>query len=151
MIVRKGITSFFQHRTIPEFSFGEFKDIVRSCVAPIGFTIHSLTERGVTPNFHTAALERFNDQFTILAHSTYPIIAFAEPLKPGICELRFRDANSIAKRITDSYPNVTIASTKELLRRIDISDIEQLNRAEREQIKYWKPQTIGELAFNWWD
>jgi hypothetical protein len=30
-------------------------------------------------------------------------------------------------------------------------DISQLNRAERDQIDYWRPDTLGELLFNFWD
>jgi hypothetical protein len=49
------------------------------------------------------------------------------------------------------FPHVTIATLEELSRPIAKTDLDQLDRAEIEQVKYWKPHTIGELAFNWWD
>jgi hypothetical protein len=49
------------------------------------------------------------------------------------------------------YPEITIASTAELAIEIQESDLRMLDRVELEQVKYWKPRTIGELAFNWWD
>jgi hypothetical protein len=153
MIVRKGITSFFAHRDIPEFRFDFFHMIVTSFSKPMGFEVVEMTERGVTPNFHLATLTRQkarqDETISILGHASFPIIAFAEPLVPG--EIRFRDAFAIASRINVLFPEVTIATCEEFSRKIEKSDLEQLDRIEREQIKYWKPQTIGELAFNWWD
>ena len=153
MIVRKGITSFFVHRDIPEFRFDCFHKIVTSFSKPMGYEIVEMKERGVTPNFHIATLKRQksrqDETISILGHAPFSIIAFAEPLET--CEIRFRDAFSIATRINVVFPNVTIATCEELSRKIEKSDLEQLDRIEREQIKYWKPQTIGELAFNWWD
>jgi hypothetical protein len=153
MIVRKGITSFFVHRDIPEFRFDCFHKIVTSFSKPMGYEIVEMKERGVTPNFHIATLKRQksrqDETISILGHASFSIIAFAEPLET--CEIRFRDAFSIATRINVVFPNVTIATCEELSRKIEKSDLEQLDRIEREQIKYWKPQTIGELAFNWWD
>lgn len=87
----------------------------------------------------------------MLGHSTYPLIAFVEPLAPNMCELRFRDAAPISKRIAELFPDVAIASADDLAQQIDAADLAQLNRAERDQVKYWKPHTVGELAFNWWD
>lgn len=153
MILRKGITSFFVHRDIPEFRFGCFHQIVISFAKPMGYEIVEMKERGVTPNFHLATLKRQksreDDTISILGHASFPIIAFAEPLVT--CEIRFRNAFAIASRINVLFPEMTIATCEELSRKIEKSDLEQLDRIEREQIKYWKPQTIGELAFNWWD
>jgi hypothetical protein len=153
MIVRKGITSFFVHLDIPEFRFDCFHKIVTSFSKPMGYEIVEMKERGVTPNFHIATLKRRksrqDETISILGHASFPIIAFAEPLET--CEIRFRDAFSIATRINVVFPNVTIATCEELAKKIEKSDLEQLDRIERDQIKYWKPQTIGELAFNWWD
>ena len=30
-------------------------------------------------------------------------------------------------------------------------DLSALDRAERDQIVHWKPETVGELLFNHWD
>ena len=59
--------------------------------------------------------------------------------------------DSIAKLLEEIFPNVIVARLDELSRTITKSDLSLLDRAEIEQVKYWKPATIGELAFNWWD
>jgi hypothetical protein len=30
-------------------------------------------------------------------------------------------------------------------------DLSALDRNEHREIKYWKPETVGELLFNFWD
>ncbi len=81
MIVRNGITSFFLHRDIPEFQFAEFAQIVSTVITPMGFTISEMTERGITPNFHTASVKRHRDEIRVIGHSNFPIIAFADPFE----------------------------------------------------------------------
>ena len=42
--------------------------------------------------------------------------------------------------------------TKEILEgRLDRSELTQLSKAELEQIKYWKCNTVGEIVFNGFD
>ena len=122
-----------------------------ACATRSGFSVADLIERGITPNFHTAVLENGNDRLHMLGHSTYPIIAFAEPRESYSCVLVFRDARSIAESLLEMFPDVIIATTAELSKPITNTDLDKLNRAEIEQVKYWKPSTVGELAFNWWD
>ncbi|MEU9235979.1 hypothetical protein [Streptomyces subrutilus] len=31
------------------------------------------------------------------------------------------------------------------------ADTSELAEAERKQVGYWRPGTVGELMFNWWD
>ena len=54
MIVRRGITSFFNwddRGLIPEFGIAEFKSIVYAVAAPLGYTVSDVSKRGVTPSF----------------------------------------------------------------------------------------------------
>lgn len=151
MIVRVGITSLYSRKRLPEFSFDDFKRMAYGCAIPCAYTVAALLERGVTPNFHTAVLENQNCRVHLLGHSTYPIFAFAEPREVHSCQLVFRDELQISEVLKQSYPHVEVATLEELSSPISKSDLEKLDRAEIDQIKYWKPSTIGELAFNWWD
>ncbi|WP_156056393.1 hypothetical protein [Streptosporangium roseum] len=31
------------------------------------------------------------------------------------------------------------------------ADLSELGEVEMDQIRYWRPETVGELAFNFWD
>ncbi|MFN4907144.1 MAG: hypothetical protein ACOVQH_10100 [Burkholderiaceae bacterium] len=151
MILRSGITSFFLHREIPEFQFAEFAEIVSTSIKPMGFTFGETTERGITPNFNTIKVKRHRDEIMVIGHSNFPIIAFADPFELWLMKISFRNADRIATRIVELYPQVMIATQEELSTRIESAHLELLNRIELDQVKYWKPQTIGELVFNWWD
>ena len=151
MILRNGITSFFLHRDIPEFHFAEFAEIISTVIDPMGFTFGETTERGITPNFHTIRVKLLRDEIMVIGHSNFPIIAFADPFELWRMTIPFRDADRIATRIVELYPQVLIATQEELSTRIERAHLEMLNRIELDQVKYWKPQTIGELVFNWWD
>ena len=151
MIIRTGITSFYSKKPLPEFEFSEFKRIAYECAVSSGYKVTKLIESGVTPNFHTAVLTLADDQIHMLGHSNFPVIAFAEPKEEYICELVFRDVPEISDSLQRMYPELQIATSTELAATIRKADLELLDRAEIEQVKYWEPATIGELAFNWWD
>jgi len=56
-----------------------------------------------------------------------------------------------ASEIMRSFPDVAVASSTERNRSITNDDLAQLAPAERKQVDDWKPPTLGQLAFNWWD
>ena len=154
MVLKRGITSFFNwddRGTIPEFSFVEFKGVVYGVSVPLCLAVSELNERGVTPNFHSARLHGVETDLTVVAHSTYPIFAFAEPLDLGSCRLCFIDSETLSRKMGALFPNVSVARAAELNRKLRTSDLAELDAAELEQVDYWKPKTVGELAFNWWD
>lgn len=154
MILQRGITSFFnwnEHSIIPEFTIAEFKHIVFSVSGPLGYRVSNVVESGVTPNFHSALLSKGDNAVSILGHSTYSILAFAKPLEIQSCHLCFVDYELLFREITRLFPDLTIASTTELNRKLSDSDLSKLDTLEIEQIKYWKSQFVGDIAFNWWD
>ena len=154
MIVRRGITSFFNwddRGPIPEFAITEFKSIVYAAATPLGYTVSDVSGRGVTPNFHSALLTNGETAISSLGHSTYPIFAYTEPLDQHLCEIRFIDSDPLTQRLAAHFPNVAIATTAELERNLTDTDLALLDTAERAQVEYWQPQTVGNAAFNWWD
>jgi hypothetical protein len=154
MILRRGITSFFNWddcRTIPEFSFAEFRRVVHGMADSLRLAVSELKERGVTPNFHSARLNGSEVVITIVGHSTYPIFAFSVPPGPSECKLRFIDCPQIATELTRLFPDLLIAPAEELNRQPTKSDLGMLDAQELDQIKYSQPQSVGEIAFNWWD
>ncbi len=154
MILRRGITSFFnwdERGTIPEFTFAEFKRIVFAVSTVQRLAVSQLSERHVTPNFHLARLDDSELSVLMLGHSTYPLIAFAKPENAHATKLLFVDCSRIADAMQNLFPDVTIADANELNQELTESDMSVLDLIEREQIEHWKPNTIGEVAFNWWD
>ncbi|HMP71514.1 MAG TPA: hypothetical protein PKA76_19365 [Pirellulaceae bacterium] len=154
MILRPGITSFFESRTrgsLPEYLIGDFRRLVHAVAASQDWTVASIANSGVTPNFHVAELESPNRSIFILGHSNYPIVAFAEEVSDTDQRLQFVDDPEIASDISRLFPDVAIADAADLNRSITEDDLAQLAPTDRKQVEYWKPRTVGQLAFNWWD
>lgn len=155
LLLRRGITGFFlqgDHGKMPHFCSREFKHIVHTAAASHPFIASAFVESGgLVPNFHSAQIRYDRHFISILGHSIYPILAFSEPVDLQLCSLRFINAASIAREILRLFPNVTIASAQDLGRSLMEADLSALYAVERQQIKYWKPKTVGEVVFNWWD
>ena len=154
MILICGITSFFnwgERDSVPEFTFAEFKQIVFAVATKQRLSVLQLTERSVTPNFNVARLADSEMSILMLGHSTYPLIAFEKSLDAMATTLLFVDCSRIADEIQTLFPGVAIANANELKRQLIESYMSLLDSIERELIEYWKPRTIGEVAFNWWD
>ena len=136
MILQRGITSFFdwdERGVIPEFNFTDFKQIVFAVAPP--FTVSKITPRAVTPNFHSALLLHDDSSISMLGHSTYPLIAFAEPLKADSYQLYFVNFDLMSRALTRLFPDVKVATAEELNQNITDAEIAQLDAVERDQIK----------------
>ena len=62
----------------------------------------------------------------------------------------FRDRPYLAERI-EKYTNYVVLDTAQLSQKLNDELLIDLCSAELEQIRYWTPQYISELVFNWWD
>jgi hypothetical protein len=87
----------------------------------------------------------------LVGHSNFPIVAFVERLEQTNRRLQFVDNVAIAGEVSRLWPDVEIGTATVLNRPIADIDLAQLSPTDRKQVHYWKPQTIGQLAFNWWD
>ena len=96
-------------------------------------------------NFYSAKLSRYDQSVFILQNIHYPYIAFAQ-----------RDA---ASRFVLISPPDWLQLSADPVRDLSPNELNQdwhglcgeLNPEELEQIRYWNPQTVGEIIFNTWD
>ena len=149
IIVQPGITSFTGRHSGRGLTFAEFSQMAHSIAGLARVKIVQLIESGVTPNFHLANVRTPGGSFAMLGHSAIPLVAFAKPLES--CEIEFLDCDVISSSMAAFFPHIHVATREELTRNIVEDDLKQLARVERAQVNYWKPRTVGELAFNWWD
>ena len=78
-----------------------------------------------------------------MENAYYPWIAFAK-------NLDFTRIEFIESPFDIIYTNVNVLTLPELEQSWhDI--VGELSKAELEQIKYWKPNTVGDIIFNFWD
>lgn len=94
-------------------------------------------------NFYSAEIKTERGRFYLLENAYYPWIAFAKSY--NFTKIKFIE-NPFS--ITDS--GICVLTLSELQQ--DWHNIVgELNKAELKQIEYWKPNTVGDIIFNFWD
>lgn len=86
----------------------------------------------------------------MLRHTTLPFIAFARPHANGDVSVTFVDHPDLAAALTN-LTDAQALTTEQLQTSLSQVDLSALSPHEYDQITYWKPTTLGELLFNFWD
>ena len=147
MILQRGITGFWSVNTEPP-PFLDEKAFYRMCRAlsrKNGGVVTEVDTDTATRNFYSAKLSRYDQSIFILQNIHYPYIAFAQ-----------RDA---ASRFVLISPPDWLQLSDDPVRVLSPNELNQdwrslcgeLSPEELEQIRYWNPQTVGEIIFNTWD
>lgn len=105
----------------------------------------------VTPNFHEAlvTLRDRPEMVRVLCNAHYPIIAFATPAAhEGDVYLEYTDCPELADALS---PEFSIITQQEACAGVVDELVAALGEAELHQMRYWRPQRIGDLIFNYWD
>ncbi|MFE2613671.1 hypothetical protein ACFXA2_08665 [Micromonospora chalcea] len=113
-------------------------------------TVIGVTPAGVTPNFHTVDIADGQHHIAVLRHTTLPFIAFARPHANGDVTITFVDHPDLAAALTN-LTDAQALTTEQLQTSLSQVDLSALSPHEHDQINYWKPTTLGELLFNFWD
>lgn len=153
MLLLDGISGFLID-DIPEVDSLQFKGLCYTLANYSKGKILYLEEPHVTQNFHKAELCLENGSIFILLNSSYPFVAFAPSVQ---YDIEFVD-HSLAS-VVDAFSNgFRVLSANELNQRLildertnNILNKNCLNKAELNQIFYWKPKTVGDVIFNFWD
>ena len=147
MILPRGITGFRSVNTEPP-PFLDEKAFYRICHALArenGGVVTEVDTDTAARNFYSAKLSRYDQSVFILQNIHYPYIAFAQ-----------RDASS---RFVLIAPPDWLQMSDDPVRVLSPNELNQdwhglcgeLSPEELEQIRYWNPQTVGEIIFNMWD
>lgn len=147
MILPRGITGFWGTDTAPPPHFDEkaFCQMCYSIALENGGTVAELDTDTCPRNSYSAQIRRNDDAIFILQNIHYPYAAFAQ-----------RDASGVF--IMTNQPE-WLRLPEEAVRFLSLSELNQdwhglcgdLSPEELEQIRYWNPQTVGEIVFNIWD
>ncbi len=102
-------------------------------------------------SFHTAliTLRDQSQMIRILCNAQHPLIAFATPAAyEGDVHLEFIDCPELAAALR---PEFSILTRQESLADITPESIALLGKNELHELRYWEPQCLGEVVFNFWD
>jgi len=147
----KGVTGF--DAPDQDVAAETFTAACQAAARQIGGRVHKVQSayEQVTPNFHQALIAfRYGTEIVrVLCNAHYPIVAFATP-QPNERDTRleFRDCPELADVLRADY---TILSRAEACAGVSNEVVAQLGAAETNQMRYWRPQRIGDVVFNYWD
>ena len=147
MILPRGITGFWSVNTAPLPLLGEkaFCQMCYSIALENGGAVTEVDTDTAARNFYSAKLSRYDQPVFLLQNIHYPYAAFAQ-----------RDTSG--GFIWISQPE-WLQLPEGSVRFLNLAELNQSWRGlcgelapeEREQIRYWDPQTVGEIIFNTWD
>ncbi|MED4015149.1 hypothetical protein [Sutcliffiella cohnii] len=120
----------------------------------------SYREPVVAQNYYYAEVSLSNeDGLYILLNSIYPFIAFTT--SPVPFNMTFVDQKQLRATINQLYGEVYRVlhpveldeplRLKEAKGGLVVLNENTLNKWDIYNIKYWKPKTVGEVVFNYWD
>jgi hypothetical protein len=105
---------------------------------------------GAVRTFHASALVGRGGGHVVVCHAHLPVVAFLdEPPMAGRPLSGFVDRPSwsdVFERVGLRPLSVEYLGTPML--RVDVSE---LGDAELRQLRYWSPEVLSDLLFNWWD
>ncbi|MEU5563422.1 hypothetical protein [Micromonospora musae] len=127
-----------------------FTAVCHHAARAIGATVAGVTPAGVTPNFHTVDVADAQHHIAVLRHTALPFIAFARPHANGDVTITFVDHSDLAAAITN-LTDAQVLTVNQLQTALTQVDLSALDLGEHDQIDYWKPTSVGELLFNFWD
>lgn len=108
----------------------------------VGADVMEIQLPEVTPNFMSASL-KIKQQTIYILCSDNQDWAFSQQLQPF--KLQFIDHPLLANML-HNLANIQVYCTSQL----NAPFVAQ-SWMSKHDINYWKPQTLGEALFNWWD
>jgi hypothetical protein len=110
---------------------------------------------GVAPNFHQGVIAYRDHTVAVVCARDSAVLALAEPriidFVDGVAEsgpLTFVDAPELAAVLAPLLPGFQVLTPPELDGPFDAAAWPHLSSND---IKYWRPGTLGEALFNYWD
>ena len=148
----RGVTGFRDRRSepLPETDPRIFAAICHEAARASGGRVGTITPPGPTPNFHRATIIRGEDQPALLGRQHVPLLVIAQSPAAGTSPMTFVEDSHIHPALILSAP-FRLLTLNELQAPLHLADLSALAPAELEQISYWRPGTVGELIFNYWD
>ncbi|MCA1201953.1 hypothetical protein ACTHAL_000786 [Priestia flexa] len=150
MKLPNGVTGFYDSKVNkpPQVDGKQFKQLCFDFASRNSGKVIDFITPQYPSNFYYAHVEIVGNQFYILLNEHYPYLAFASIVEFG--NIKFINRPVPYEKFSSFY---RVIGTGELNVPLNQKLLKQteLNSAELEQIAYWKPETVGQIIFNYWD
>jgi hypothetical protein len=106
--------------------------------------------QSIVTNFFRVTLELPGDPVAVVLNRYYPIVAFVAPPSEHESRRRFVDAPALYDSFR-GFGIYEVLTASEAQRPVAEEFCRSLSRTELEPLRYWRPQLIGDVVFNYWD
>ena len=147
MILPRGVTGFWSVNAAPLPLLDEkaFCQMCYSIALENGGTVTESDTDTYPRSFYSAQIRRHDDAVFILQNIHYPYAAFAQ--RDGFGGFVLTNQPEWFRLPTGSVHFLSLAELNQDWHNL----CRELSPEELEQIRYWNPQTVGEILFNTWD
>jgi hypothetical protein len=114
-----------------------------------GGRVGAISAPGATPNFFCAPITTAGEVVQILVNEIHPLVAAAFGSTMGA--MVFMNAPAYLERAVELMPPFRLLSDLDLDRPFAGRDGENLTLSEQGQLRYWQPERLGDVIFNYWD
>jgi hypothetical protein len=151
--VPRGATGFKDSETepLPVTDSRLFVSACHEAARRAGYRVVEITRSSATRSFHSAVLTSQDRKVAVLGHGHLPLMAIAQVPAAGSTSVVFADGSHELELALEASETFRLLRAEELRLPLEQVDLSRLDPAERRQIAYWSPETLGELLFNYWD
>jgi hypothetical protein len=144
MILPPGVTGF-AHRSaplLPTVEAASFKAAFFAAARECGGRVSGFEDACYPRSYHSGAIAVSGEDIEVLCNTHYPLVG----LRSG---REFIDLPVLAETLT-TFGFVILPAT-ELNAYPDAEALSSLGKGELDQLRYWRPERLGEVIFNEWD
>lgn len=147
-----GVSGFYDsdEQKPSEIDVAKYKELCHRLARDLGAELQEFADSLYPANFHKALFHFPEEDICLVMNKHYPLLAFAKTA--DTVKVEFIDYPAGNGAISDDF---TVLSKDELEIPVPKNSDELksggLNNGEIKQIKYWKPERLGEIVFNFWD
>lgn len=147
-----GVSGFYNsdEKKAPEIDVSKYEELCYGLARDLGGELLEFSDSLYPANFYKADFKLPELNICLVMNKHYPIIAFAtavEDMKIGFIDYA-KGTKAVPEEFTVLPAEFLETSMPESLAEFRGNG---LNKGEIEQIKYWKPETVGQIVFNFWD
>ena len=152
MILPRGISGFRYHLDpeLPSVDYAALKGACYEAARRFGADVELHKRPGYECNFFSIGIKTQTDRVWLLCNRLFPYVSLSRPIEEGSQCIEFSDSGILDEFRDDGSPWIALASDDANVPLTPDSTAELAN-AEVEQIDYWRPKTVGEIIYNFWD
>ncbi len=151
----KGVTGFYDRGEAapPIVDMRVFTAVCHDAMRSVGGQVLKIKVDSFEPyrNYFRVDVQLANGTLRqIVCNKYYSLIAIALEAEDGEAYPRFADEPNLATALS-SAGVFEVLSVETFCAVPDMINTALLGKAELEQVRYWKPELIGQILFNYWD